>query len=357
MTTVGVIVIGRNEGERLATCLRSVRKALTACDDGHSIMLVDLVYVDSNSTDDSVATAEAHGAHVVTLDPAVPFTAARARNAGAEALFKRHPETDLLQFLDGDTELHPRWLVHAVGYLRHNPRVAVVCGRRRERRPEASPYNLLADMEWDTPVGQAGEFGGDALIRGSVFLKLGGYTPTFIAGEEPEFSARLRLAGHQIVRLNHEMTLHDLAMMRFSQWWRRTTRSGHALAQLAHTHGGPPLYFYKRAQRSTLLWGLVIPAALLALAVAVNWWLLLLLPLAYAYLTFRVFRYRLARGDDRRSAALYAAFTTVGKFPQLLGMVTYYKNLWLRRQSKLIEYKSAAGPAAGNPAAAAIGNT
>jgi GT2 family glycosyltransferase len=346
MTSIGVVIIGRNEGPRLLACLESIRKST-------DMSVVEIVYVDSNSTDASVELANRY-AYAVSLDPALPFTAARARNAGAEALLARHPDVTYLQFLDGDTVLDPTWLKHAAAYLDHHPAIAVVCGRRRERAPEATIYNLLADMEWDTPIGPAAEFGGDALLRAAVFQKLGGYSPHFIAGEEPEFAARLRLAGHKIVRLNHEMTLHDLAMTSITQWWKRTVRSGHALAQLAHTHGHAPLYLYQKQWRSTFFWILAVPLVILLLSL-LSAWALLLFPLAYATLAARIMRYRLRRGDDRDSAILYAFFTTLGKFPQLLGMATFYRNLWRKRQSTLIEYKPALTSA--NPASAAIGNT
>jgi GT2 family glycosyltransferase len=364
MTSVGVIIIGRNEGPRLATCLRSVARA--GAEKASLVRIVEVVYVDSDSSDGSAELAASMGATVVKLDPSIPFTAARARNGGAELLLRHHggaegaaEEVEFLQFLDGDTELHPRWIAHAVDYLHHHPHVAVACGRRRERFPEASVYNLLADMEWDTPIGPAGEFGGDCLIRAAAFVHLGGYNEHFIAGEEPDLAARLRLdagmgmAGPRIVRLNHEMTLHDLAMTRFSQWWRRTRRSGHALAQLAHTHGKAPLYFYRQQWRSTLFWTVVVPLGLAAMAIVLSPWALPLLPIAYAYLGVRIFLYRRRRGDDRDSASAYACYTMIGKFPQLLGMLTYYRNLWTRRTSTLIEYKAA--PA--NPAPAAVGST
>ena len=66
---VGVVVIGRNEGQRLVECLISVRAATR-----------NVVYVDSGSTDNSVAAAKKIGVSVVFLDLTKPFTAARARN-------------------------------------------------------------------------------------------------------------------------------------------------------------------------------------------------------------------------------------------------------------------------------------
>lgn len=350
MSTIGVVIIGRNEGPRLGACMQSVRKA-------ERFQIVDVVYVDSNSTDNSVQIAMAHGAHVVHLNPAVRFTAARARNAGAEALFARNTDITYIQFLDGDTELNITWLVHAAAYLDRHPAIAVVAGRVRERRPEASIYNLLGDMEWDTPIGESHEFGGIAMIRAAAFRKAGGYTADFIAGEEPELACRLRLAGHRIMRLNHEMVLHDLAMTHFSQWWKRSVRSGHSIAQLYHTHGGPPLFFYKAQWRSTLFWTMAVPAFILFLSCAITAWAMLLLPLAYLYLGARILRYRLRHGDDRNSALVYASFTTIGKFPQLLGMLRFYRNLWAKRPSTIIEYKAVPAVNSPNPTPASVGNT
>jgi len=66
----GVVVIGRNEGERLKRCLRSIPT-------GYPV-----VYVDSGSSDDSVAFALSTGAIGDEMDNASGCTGARAGNAG-----------------------------------------------------------------------------------------------------------------------------------------------------------------------------------------------------------------------------------------------------------------------------------
>lgn len=338
MTQIGIIVIGRNEGPRLGGCLQAIRDGLPA-----SATVVEIVYVDSDSTDNSVEIARSYGAQVVTLRPsaapAPAFTAGRARNAGAEALLELHPEVTYLQFLDGDTDVDAGWLSAAVRYLNQNPDVAVVCGRLREKFPEASIYNRLADLEWNPPAGIVKEFGGNSMIRAAVFQDLHGFSPAFIAGEEPELGARIRLAGYKIARLEQAMARHDLHMTRFSQWFRRTKRSGHALAQLYDTHGSAPLHLYQKQHRSTLFWTTAVPAGVIALAAVTSWWALVLLPLAYFYLTLRIMRWRLGRGDSREIARKYAMFTVLAKFPELLGMLTYYGNLVQKRRPALIEYK------------------
>ena len=217
---VAAVVIGRNEGERLKRCLASLQG------------LAQLVYVDSGSTDGSLQAARDAGAEVVELDMTAPFTAARARNAGAALI-----DAPFIQFVDGDCEVQPGWINAALTWLADRPEAAVACGRRRERAPEASVYNALADDEWNTPIGEATACGGDALIRTEAFLAAGGYRDDLIAGEEPELCLRLRRLGWSVWRLDEEMTLHDAAMTRFSQWWIRTRRAGHAFAEGAWLHG------------------------------------------------------------------------------------------------------------------------
>jgi GT2 family glycosyltransferase len=201
MTRLGIVAIGRNEGERLVRCLESLLRS--AC--------VPIVYADSGSTDGSAARARALGVVVVELDPLLPFSAARGRNEGFARLLADHPELELVQFIDADCELREGWLEHASAHLAEHPAVAVVCGRRRERHPERSPYNQLADLEWNTPIGAALACGGDALIRVGPLREVGGYRDDMVAGEEPELCSRLRAAGHGIARIDHEMTLHDAA--------------------------------------------------------------------------------------------------------------------------------------------------
>src|SRR5262249_36047600 len=123
----GAVVIGRNEGERLARCLASLAGRVDP-----------LVYVDSGSQDDSVAIARAAGGELVDLEPATPFTAALARNAGFVRLIEMRPGVELVQFLDGDCEVQPGWIEEAHAYLDAHAEAAVVCGRRRRRAPGAS---------------------------------------------------------------------------------------------------------------------------------------------------------------------------------------------------------------------------
>lgn len=321
---LGIVIIGRNEGDRLKRCLRSCLA------DRHPA-----VYVDSGSTDDSVAAARALGAHVVALDLDTPFTAARARNAGLQALRALSPQLRCVQFVDGDCELAPAWLAQAEAFLDAHPDVVAVAGRRRERHPDATVYNHLCDIEWNTPVGEAKAVGGDAMFRADALVRAGGYRDGLIAGEEPELCVRLRAAGGRVWRLDADMTWHDAAITRFSQWWRRTLRSGHAFAEGAALHGGPPERHFVAETRRALLWGAALPIVLLW-ATAWHPWL------AALFLVYPVQWLRLGRRLARQGGPIpwtHAAFLILGRFPEALGAIRFRLAAVSGRASGLIEYK------------------
>ena len=325
LKNVGCVIIGRNEGERLRRCLESV-----------ATRVEHVVYVDSGSTDGSVELARSKGVSVVALDMRLPFTAARARNAGFEEAQRLLPPGAYVQFADGDCEVQPDWLERAQAYLEAHPGVVAVCGRRRERYPDKSIYNLLCDIEWNVAIGAAKSFGGDVMLRVEALRRVGGYREDLIAGEEPELSVRLRANGWAIEVLEAEMTLHDAAMTRFGQWWTRNVRSGYAYAEGAHLHGAPPEAHFVKPLRSALVWGLVLPLLIAfgGLLASSPWPLALL-----AIYPLQVMRLCIREAGGFRQRWLRASFLVIGKFPEVQGAMRYWRFRVLNRISPLIEYK------------------
>lgn len=328
MSELGVIAIGRNEGERLRRCLESVMgRGLT------------IVYVDSGSVDGSVELARSLGANVVELDLSRPFTAARARNEGFERLCQINPQVRFVQFVDGDCEVAEGWLEEARGVLVENPEVGVVCGRRRERFPESTVYNRLADLEWDTPLGEAGACGGDAMMRVEAVRKVGGYNPRIIAAEDDEVCVRIRREGWKVFRIDCEMTLHDMAMTRFRQWWRRSTRTGHAYAEGSAMYGRTPERHFVRQTRSAIVLGILVPLLALGLAWTTRGLSLLLLG-GYWLSYHRTYRYyAVQRGWPAADARLFARWIVLAKFPHALGVIRYWLGRLSGQRSPVIEYR------------------
>ncbi len=329
LPSAGVVVIGRNEGSRLLAVLRELQQQPRP-----------LLYVDSGSNDGSADNVQALGITVLRLDPSRPFSAARARNEGAQALLQQHPELTYLQFLDGDCFMAPGWLDAAEAALRADPQCALVLGHQSEQHPQASIYNQLFALEWRSASGPLTNFGhliGNMMVRRTVFEALGGFRPEVIAGEDSEFGVRVGLAGHGARKLDVPMAIHDANVHHFSQWWRRAVRAGHAIGQRAQLHAAGPLRDCARERRSTWTWGLLSLALVLA-APATKGLSLLLLLMGCLTLGWRIAKFRLSAGDDRREARLYAAFTVLGKYANGLGLLKYHFNR-LRGRVRIIEYK------------------
>ena len=324
MPNIGIVIIGRNEGERLIRCIQSLHEHIA-----------NTVYVDSASTDGSLEAAKKLGAHTLALDMLKPFTAARARNAGFAELLRLFPETEYVQFVDGDCEVLNSWLEVATIFLQNNPQIAVVSGVLNERFPAKTIYNTLCDLEWKMPIGEVKASGGNALIRVSAFKQVDGYLPTLIAGEEPEMCVRLRNKSWKIWHLADQMMLHDAEMTQFKQWWRRTMRAGYAYAEGASLHGAAPEYHWVAESKRAWLWGFFIPFTILMLALMKPvWaiWLLLIYPLQW-------FRLSLKSQQPFKIASLQAFFLTIGKFAELSGQIKFLWHRYHHKQSQIIEYK------------------
>lgn len=210
-----------------------------------------------------------------------PFTAARARNAGLSRLLEIAPRTEFVQFVDGDCEVHAGWLAAGTATLRAEDKLAAVSGRLRERFPEKSLYNKLADIEWDRPVGLEKSCGGNAMFRVTAVRQVGGYDATLIAGEEPELCSRLRANGWLIRRIADEMALHDLAMFSQRQWLTRAKRHGFAMLEVSHFRTAASRGLFHQQIRSAVIWGLAIPAVMwVFVATAVTALVLALVPLS-----------------------------------------------------------------------------
>ena len=328
MNDLGVVVIGRNEGERLRRCLNSVVNG------GHAV-----VYVDSGSTDGSTELARGLGADVVELDLSLPFTMARGRNVGFSRLIELDPRVRFVQFVDGDCEVVAGWLERARAVIESRPEVVVVCGRRRERYPDRSIYNRLADIEWNTPVGEVKYCGGDAMIRVEALRRVGGYNSALIAGEEPELCVRLRQNNGVVLRIDAEMTLHDIAMTRLRQFWKRSERAGYAFAEGAAMHGALPERHWVQPLRSIVFWGIVFPLAILVCAWPTRGTSLVMI-LFYVLQVFRVARRSFAAGMCSSDLWLYSVVCVLNCFPLAIGVLSYWCNRLLGRRRVLIEYKS-----------------
>jgi glycosyltransferase involved in cell wall biosynthesis len=333
LDNVGCVVIGRNEGDRLIRCLASVRS------------ISKRVYVDSGSSDDSVAAAVRDGTSVIELDIPPDFTAARARNAGLAKLLAENPSLEFIQTVDGDCEIDGGWIAAGLSALRAESGLAGVFGRLHERYPKRSVYNAICDDDWNVPIGETTIIGGVALLRVSVLREVGLYNANMIAGEEPDLAMRMRGCGWRLRRIDAAMGFHDVDITRFSQWWTRTRRTGHAYAELAYRYPDGRASDWPRTALSIIFWGGGMPLALafavaLACFAGLHWWIVAgAIFLVWPIRMVQIAKAKLSRGLPLKVCLAAGATIMIGKIPQFLGLLEYHRNRVVGRSSRIIEHK------------------
>jgi GT2 family glycosyltransferase len=321
--SVGIVIIGRNEGSRLDACLDSI-----------DVRQYKVVYVDSGSTDGSVQLAKSLGIETVSLDLRTPFTAARARNSGAERLLEIDPNNQFIQFIDGDCLLVQGWIDAAMAELNGAQDLGVVTGRLRERRRMATVYNMMCDVEWDQPAGEIAVCGGIMMVRRSAFEAVCGFKDALIAAEDDDFCLRLGKAGWRLIRLNKDMAWHDAAMAYFGQWWRRMVRAGYAFAQIGTLHQG----HFSAPRRRAWMYGLVLPVFAVA-GLLFSFWIPLFIGGVYMASFIKTFLGFRRKSLPVGEAAIVATFLTLAKFPNLQGVATYWSRRFRHKHQNIIEYK------------------
>jgi glycosyltransferase involved in cell wall biosynthesis len=323
---ISVVVIGRNEGNRLVRCLESIKAMQT---EGFRI---ETIYVDSASTDGSPTRAAEWGAHIIEVRPDHP-SAALGRNAGWQ-----EARGEFVLFLDGDTILHSQFVSRALKCM-DDPHIAIVWGHRRELHPEHSIYNRILDLDWIYPPGLSEFCGGDALMRRSVLDAVKGFDASLIAGEEPELCRRIRATGHTILHIDAPMTLHDLAIQRFGAYWKRTFRAGYAYAAVSSRFADSNDPLWRADARRNLIHGTLILALLLMLPLAALWPPAgVIAVIAAITLTGRTFHRCGWKSDNPWTRLMYALHSHVQQIPILAGQLSYKRDLWQGNRRKLIEY-------------------
>lgn len=325
--TVSVVIIGRNEGQRLTKCIQSVQSADWK---EHSY---ELIYVDSNSSDGSLQNAKELGANVAKLDDPSP-SAGKARNLGW-----RMAKAPLILFLDGDTQLHPNFVNHALSVLK-DPEICAAFGRLKEVHPEKSIYIRVMDLDWVFPIGKTLFFGGNVLVKRCAIAGVDGFDPTLKAGEEPEMCARLRAGGWKIEHIDVPMATHDLAITTFKAYWLRAYRSGIAYAEVAERMRvrGDPLWQHdaKRDFRHGLLFTFtpivmwVHPLVTLAVLMA-----------AVAVLARTAKRCAWKAPGQTLLCWQYAAHVLFQKIPAFFGQLQWRRAQRQHAEIQMVEYKQA----------------
>ena len=300
------------------------------------VVIREMIYVDSASTDGSAELASRYGALSITLHSMRP-TAALGRNTGW-----LRASSDLILFLDGDTVLHPSFPRIACHAFSDDKSIAAVWGHRRELYPEQSLFNRVLDLDWIYPAGLTEFCGGDVLMRRAALLETGGYDEALIAGEEPELCRRIRAHGFKILHVDHPMTHHDLAITSWRQYWKRALRAGHAYAEISERFRNSDDSFWSSERNANVrrgsFWIISFAASVVAsvrLGIApVAFWLVLVLTLS-----LRSSLRARWKSEDLFTLFLYGIHSHLQQIPIFVGQLRYAIAKYRNSNTRLIEYK------------------
>lgn len=196
---ISVVVIGKNEGERLAACLSSIHAAL-------SKLSHEVIYVDSCSTDLSLQTARSLGARCYLLAEK-DTTAGLGRFVGA-----KEARGEYLLFLDGDMQLRAGFAEKALMAMASRGYDGV-CGIREDIYMRGGEIIARNENYFGcTQERIAPEFGGALMITAEALSACGGWSTDTVACEESELHARLLAMGSRIAEIPVPMIMHTDAV-------------------------------------------------------------------------------------------------------------------------------------------------
>lgn len=202
---VCIVVIGRNEAKTLGAVFERFKELSTrlGCD-------CHLVYVDSDSTDSSVAIAE----EFRNLNPQCPvriirirgsLSAAIARNAGIRYV---DPESKYIFFLDGDVVFDPDFVQEAILTMEQNQRIGSVSGVITNSFGTAGTDLVTRRVARSSHDNTLLWHGGNFVTRKSVVEQVGMFDHNLVRCEDIDYSFRMRNKGYILWMVQERMGIH-----------------------------------------------------------------------------------------------------------------------------------------------------
>ncbi|KAB1185119.1 MULTISPECIES: glycosyltransferase family 2 protein [Haloferax] len=198
---LSVVVVTYNEAERIEGCLESV---FESC---RKVGPFEVILVDSNSTDRTVAIAEQFPITLLKLTDDEYTTPSAGRYVGT-----KYARGDTILYVDGDMHLERGWVSEAYTFLKDNQEVVGVDGQLNERGRARTPQRVDAIR-------------GVALYDKAAVTKVGGFDPFQKSLEDIDLGFRLTLDGGVLYRLPSVAAMHPIA--KGASEIRRRWRSGY----------------------------------------------------------------------------------------------------------------------------------
>lgn len=316
---IGIVIVGRT-GSFVETALSAPESA-------------PVVAVTIAGDDAAIAAREA-GIDYVELE-ADAVNGGRARNAGYRRLKKVAPHLKLVMFVEAGALIDPDWLSFAARFMARRPEVAALEGRTVDSTVRRTTFQRIAAVAEEE--GERQTTGRNALFRTDAFEAAGGFRGDIIADETADLCIRLRRRGAHVWSSAESMLLTESTPLNAVSWKKKAVADGFAYAAGAALHGGPPERYMTKEQGRAVVWGGLVPVAIVLTAIiaAIGAGLFSFGANAVAagvsvfavgvllYL-LKIAGSAIARGPVRPSSWVDAAAATFAHFYEFSGVVKYW---------------------------------
>lgn len=181
---VSIIIPALNSEETIGMCLESIKSL------NYPERRVEIIVVDNGSKDKTGKIAKEYGARVLH-EPLIKIGA--VRNCGVKVA-----HGDILAFTDSDCIVPEQWLMTAVEILEDD--IVGAVGGGCLVPPDASWLEKAwVFQQKDTTKESIYLPGSNFILRKDIFNKLGGFDETMFAGEDDDFSKKLRKEGYILI--------------------------------------------------------------------------------------------------------------------------------------------------------------
>lgn len=193
---VSIVIIGRNEEKTVGKCLTAAIGA------AEQIGGAEIIFVDSASTDNTVAVVQSYGIRVLSLKPDWVLTPSAGRFIGSH-----YSTGDFILFVDADTLVYRDFLPKAIEHFRRNPTIGGINGRLDDTDEQGEifenveeRYDEITEVKWLR--------GPCCFYRREALRCAGSFNPHLAVEEEAELGLRLIKHGWKLRLIPVPMACH-----------------------------------------------------------------------------------------------------------------------------------------------------
>jgi glycosyltransferase involved in cell wall biosynthesis len=316
---ITMVVIGFNESRNLHQTFTAIKNM------NYPTHLVELIYIDSGSTDESVEIAKKY-CEKICIEPLWP-SAARNRNRGL--IESKH---SICHFLDGDIIIDPDYIWSAVSKLQEGD-VQAVFGYLEEKNKKGLNKILLHDYSNRKPGYINAPGAGGTFIK-KPLLEISAWDERIPRGEETEFGERFLQAGYKIWYLDKKMGIHDYGIAGLLGFLKKQIKEGMSAGQVLIIDGEGP-FFSKTRQtiKNNFIIHLLVILLIFTSIIFKYYYFIPLFLLVYPLYLF--FKYKIQKKITNPETLKYFFLTNLTRTWVLFGYVKFiYLYLALPKKEK-----------------------